>query len=165
MERVQAGETVPDFALIDQNGQAVRLSDFKAKAVVLTFIYTRCPIPNFCPLMSKNFAELQRRLSQEFPGKAHLLSISIDPEFDTPEVLKNYAARYNSDEQHWTFATGTREEIEFTGALFGLIQEPAGGLINHDLRTALIGPDGRLVHAGKATSGRPTKCSGWCGRR
>jgi protein SCO1/2 len=155
VERIQAGETVPDFALRDQDGRPVRLRDFKGQAVLLTFIYTRCPIPNFCPLMTKNFADLERRLSGEFADRAHLLSISIDPDFDRPEVLKNYAARYRADTRHWTFATGTREQIEFAGALFGLMQEPAGGLINHDLRTALIGPDGRLVQVWKSNVWTP----------
>ena len=85
---------MPDFKLIDQNGQPIRLSDFRGKAVVLTFIYTRCPIPNFCPLMSKNFAELQGRLEKEFAGRYQLLSVSMDPKFDRPAVLKEYASRY-----------------------------------------------------------------------
>src|ERR1043166_6687396 len=93
IQRVQAGETVPDFTLLDQNGHVIRLSDFRGQAVLLTFVYTRCPLPNFCPLMSKNFASLQERLEKEFPGKFQLLSVSIDPQFDRPEILKQYAAR------------------------------------------------------------------------
>jgi protein SCO1 len=155
VERVQAGEIVPDFALTDQNGRTVRLQDYRGKAVLLTFIYTRCPLPNFCPLMSKNFASLQERLEKEFPGKFQLLSVSIDPQFDRPDVLKNYAARYAKNDSTWTFATGTPEQTDAVGALFGLVQERAGGLINHDLRTALIGPDGRLVHVWKSNLWTP----------
>jgi protein SCO1 len=155
LARLQTGECVPDFSLVDQNGCAVRLKDYRGKAVLLTFIYTRCPLPNFCPLMSKNFASLQERLHKEFPGKFHLLSVSIDPEFDKPEVLKNYSSRWSTNEETWTFSAGTRGEIEAVGGLFGLVQESANGLINHDLRTALIGPDGRLVHLWKSNMWTP----------
>src|SRR5215475_8487317 len=108
---LRKGETVPDFALTDENGRPVRLSDFRGKAVVLTFIYTRCPLPNFCPLMSKNFQALQERLSKAFPAKYHLLSVSIDPKFDKPEILKAYSALYQADSRSWSFATGTEEQI------------------------------------------------------
>ena len=154
-ERVQAGESIPDFALLDQNGQALRLSDFRGKAVVLTFIYTRCPIPNFCPLMSKNFQALQQRLEKSVPGRYHLLSISMDPQFDRPAVLKEYAARFQADEKHWSFGTGTEDQINSVTALFGLFHEPENGLISHDLRTALISPEGRLVHLWKSNVWTP----------
>jgi protein SCO1/2 len=155
MAEVQKDETVPDFALKDENGKLVRLSDFRGKAVVLTFIYTRCPLPNFCPLTSKNFHALQDRLSKAFPGKCHLLSVSIDPKFDTPEVLKGYAALYQADSQAWTFATGTEEQINAVASLFGLVHEQESGLISHNLRTALISADGRLVHLWKSNVWTP----------
>ena len=154
-ERVQAGESVPNFTLLDQNGQPVRLSDFRGKAVVLTFIYTRCPIPNFCPLMSKNFQALQQRLEKAVPGRYHLLSVSMDPQFDRPAVLKEYAARFEADEKNWSFGTGSEEQINTVTALFGLFHEPENGLISHDLRTALISPDGRLVHLWKSNVWTP----------
>ncbi|HMJ89182.1 MAG TPA: SCO family protein [Candidatus Acidoferrum sp.] len=154
-QRVQAGEPVPDFALTDQNGRAVRLNDFRGKAVLLTFIYTRCPLPNYCPLMSKNFASLQERLEKAFPGKFQLISVSIDPQFDRPEVLKEFAARYTKNDSTWTYGTGTAEQSDAVGAMFGLVQERAGGLINHDLRTALIAPDGKLVHLWKSNVWTP----------
>lgn len=154
-ERVQKGELVPDFELTNQDGQPIRLSDFRGKAVVLTFIYTRCPLPNFCPLMSKNFADLQERLSKEFPNRYQLLSISIDPEFDQPGVLKQYAARYAADPKDWTFATGDAASINFVAGLLGLLFEKENGLISHDLRTALIGQDGRLVHLWKSNFWTP----------
>jgi protein SCO1/2 len=153
--RLEPGESVPDFTLIDQNNRPIQLSGFRGKAVVLTFIYTRCPLPNFCPLMSANFAELQKRLSREYPDRYQLLSISMDPEFDRPAVLKGYAARYQADERHWTFATGTKEQIDFVAGLVALFHEPENGLISHDLRTALIGPDGRLVHVWKSNAWTP----------
>jgi protein SCO1 len=154
-QRVQVGEAVPDFTLTDQDNRAVKLSDFRGKAVLLTFIYTRCPLPNFCPLMSKNFSSLQERLEKKFPGKFQFLSVSIDPEFDRPEILKEYGGRYTKNQSTWTYGTGTVEQTDAVGAMFGLIQERIGGLVNHDLRTALIGPDGRLVHLWKSNVWTP----------
>jgi protein SCO1/2 len=145
-ERVQTGETVPDFNLIDQDGRTIHLSDYRGKAVLLTFIYTRCPLPNFCPLMSKHFADLEQRLNKEFPHKYQLLSVTMDPDFDRPKVLKDYAARYGASGLDWSFATGEAEQINFVAGLMGLYYARENGLISHDLRTALIGPDGRLVH-------------------
>ncbi|MFA6544625.1 MAG: SCO family protein [Limisphaerales bacterium] len=146
IERVQIGETVPDFKLVDQDGNDIRLRDLRGKVVVLTFIYTRCPLPNFCPLMSKNFADLERRLSKDFPNRYQLLSITMDPGFDRPSVLKEYAARYDANTKNWSFATGDLQQIQFIAGLTGLYYVWEGGLISHDLRTVLIGPDGRLAH-------------------
>jgi protein SCO1/2 len=155
VEHIRPGELVPDFGLTDQDGRSVRLKDFRGKAVLLTFIYTRCPLPNFCPLMTKKFAELEQRLNKEFPGKYQLLSITLDPEFDRPEVLKEYAARYDADLKDWRFATGTAASIRFVADLMGLYYANENGLISHDLRTALIGPDGRLVHLWKSNVWTP----------
>jgi len=152
---LRKGERVPDFTLTDENGKPVRLSDFRGKAVVLTFIYTRCPLPNFCPLMSKNFQALQERLSKAFPGKFHLLSVTIDPKFDRPEVLKGYAALHQADSQSWSFATGTEEQINEVASSFGLVHEPEGAMISHNLRTALISPDGNMVHLWKSNVWTP----------
>jgi protein SCO1/2 len=154
-ERVQIGEAVPDFQLIDQDGKQIRLSDFRGKAVVLTFIFTRCPLPNFCPLMSRNFADLDRRLGKAFPDQYQLLSITMDPVFDRPEVLKEYATRYDAKTKNWSFATGNEKQIQNVAGLTGLYYVWEGGLISHDLRTALIGPDGRLVHVWKSNVWTP----------
>lgn len=154
-ERVQKGETMPDFTLTDQEGRAMRLSDFRGKAVLVTFIYTRCPLPNFCPLMSKNFADLQERLSKKLAHKYQLISVTMDPAFDTPEVLKDYASRYDADPKDWRFGTGTPEQIGQIATAMGLHYQWENGLINHDLRTALIGPDGRLVHLWKSNVWTP----------
>jgi protein SCO1 len=154
-ERVQIGELVPDFQLVDQDGHSIHLSDYRGKAVVLTFIYTRCPLPNFCPLMSRNFSQLEQRLSSEFTNQYHLLSVSMDSEFDTPEVLKAYGARYKANSKDWTFATGSAEQIQSVAGLMGLYYAKENGLISHDLRTALIGPDGRLVQLWKSNVWTP----------
>jgi protein SCO1 len=154
-QQVDVGQPVPDFVLIDQNGRPFRLQELRGKAVVLTFIYTRCPLPNYCPLMSRNFASLQERFAKDFPGKVQLLSISFDPRFDTPATLKQYATLFQKDDRGWTFATGSPEQIDFVTRRFGLIQEPSNGFINHDLRTALIGPDGKLVHVWRSNVWTP----------
>jgi protein SCO1/2 len=154
-ERIQVGEVVPDFSLIDQDGHPIRLSDYRGKVVVFTFIYTRCPLPNFCPLMSRNFADLQERFSKEFANKYQLLSITMDPAFDRPEVLKDYASRYGASDKDWSFATGNAEQISFVAGLMGLYYAPENGLISHDFRTALIGADGRLVHLWKGNEWTP----------
>jgi len=153
--RLRTGESVPDFQLTDQDGRLIHLHDFRGQAVVLTFIYTRCPLPNFCPLMSKNFSELEQRLHKEFPNKYHLLSISMDPEFDRPEVLKEYAARYEADAKDWSFTVADAGSLNFVAGLVGLYFEKENGLISHDLRTALIGPDGRLVQLWKSNLWTP----------
>ncbi len=154
-ERVKAGEAVPDFNLIDQDGRKFRLSDLRGKAVVLTFIYTRCPLPTFCPLMMKNFSQLQERLNSEFANRYQLLSVTMDPDFDTPEVLKAYASRYQANPKDWTFVTGDAEQIKFVAGLMGLYYARENGQISHDLRTALIGPDGKLVHLWKSNVWTP----------
>jgi len=154
-ERVLPGEYFPDFELLDQDGKVIRLSDYRGKAVVLTFIYTRCPLPNFCPLMSKNFADLEQRLSKQFPGRYQLLSVTMDPEFDRPAVLKQYAAFYNANTKHWSFATGDSAQIQFVAELSGLTYAWENGVISHDLRTLLIGPDGRLAQVWKSNVWTP----------
>ncbi len=154
-ESLHPGQQVPDFSLVDQRGRPIHLHDFHGKAVVLTFVYTRCPLPNFCPLMSKNFASLQERFRKLFPGKVQLLSITFDPEFDTPATLRQYASLYQQDDKDWSFATGSLEQINNVTGLFGLIREPSNGFINHDLRTALISPDGKLVHVWRSNVWTP----------
>lgn len=154
-DRVQKGESMPDVALVDQDGRAIKLSDFRGKAVLVTFIYTRCPLPNFCPLMSKNFAELQKRLTKKLPNQFQMLSVTMDPAFDTPSVLKDYAGRYDADGENWRFGTGTPEQISEIATALGLQYQWENGLISHDLRTALIGPDGRIVHLWKSNVWTP----------
>lgn len=144
-DALEVGEEVPDVALVDQNAKQIRLSDFRGQALFLTFIYTECPLPDFCPLMSKQFAALQPKLKDEFE-EAHLLSISFDPETDTPPVLRAYGRRYTDDFSTWTFATPTsQDELEEATEAFGITTVERQGEIVHNLVTALIGPDGRLV--------------------
>src|ERR1043165_6125540 len=113
------GDSVPNFTLRNQNNREIHIRDYRGKTLLLTFIYTRCPIPDFCTLMSDNFAQIDRALGQdpELYGKTHLLSITIDPGYDTPEVLKSYGAahteRYENETfAHWEFAGGTTEQVK-----------------------------------------------------
>jgi len=145
-KQLEPGDTVPDITLTDQNGKAFHLVDLRGKAVLVTFIYTRCALPNYCPLMSKNFSTLQEQLTKEFAGRFHLVSISFDSSYDTPEVMKSYAQAFTKDETSWTFASGSKQQILSAASQFGLVYLPEAGSFTHDLRTALIGPDGKLIH-------------------
>lgn len=145
------GDEVPDFALVNQDNSPISMRQLRGKAVALTFIYVQCPLPDFCPLMSKNFAAVERELRNkpDLAGKTQLLSITIDPKNDTPDVLRAYRATYLSDAEraastHWQFATGTEAQIKAITGYFGLTVDIATGQINHSLRTIVIGSDGRV---------------------
>jgi len=139
---VAIGEAVPDFELIDEQGHPTRLSDYRGRVVAIDFIYTRCPLPDVCPRLSANFALLQKR----FAGRGiALLSITIDPDHDTPEVLREYAARWVADPKVWRFLTGATDTIRKVADEFGLVYFAEEGAITHTSSTALIGADGRLV--------------------
>ncbi|MBI5774500.1 MAG: SCO family protein, partial [Verrucomicrobia bacterium] len=116
------GDALPDYPLTNELGQAVSLGQFKGEAVGFTFIFTRCPFPNFCPRMAENFLAAHRQLAAMTNGPTNwrLLSISFDPEFDTPAILKNYAARYPRDPQRWSYLTGALIEIDALTEQFGL---------------------------------------------
>jgi len=145
------GDPVPDFAFINQNGKRIHLGQFRGKPLLLTFIYTRCPLPDFCLLMSNNFSEILKQLHEDPKSfdRAQLLSISIDPEHDKPDVLREYGKRYVGDVdpafQHWQFATGSPEQIQKAADYFGLSYNPTSGQIVHSLSTVLIGADGKVV--------------------
>lgn len=136
---------LPDVALLDQRGQPFGLSELRGRSVAITFLFTRCPLPNFCPLMSRNFAIVQKELATTAPPeKWRLLCITIDPEHDTPEALANYAKSYGADPKTWIFATGSEADIRQVAAVFGMEFANTNGQINHNLRTAVIGPDGKI---------------------
>ena len=137
----QVGEVVPDFELIDEQGKPARLSDSRGRLSLIEFIYTRCPLPDVCPRLSANFALLQRKFGREVA----LLSITIDPEHDTPAVLLEYAARWRADAGTWRFLTGDPPEIQRVAGMFGLVYFAEEGAITHTSVTALIGRDGRLL--------------------
>jgi protein SCO1 len=139
-ERLAVGSTAPDFALTDQSGRMVRLSDLRGRIVAIDFIYTRCPMPDVCPRLSANFARLQKR----FGDKVMLLSITLDPEYDTTEVLADYARRWRADAD-WLFLTGSPPAIREIAERFGVIYWPEDGVLTHTSATAVIDKQGRLA--------------------
>ena len=152
----KAGDEVPNYRLINQDGDAIRIHDYKGKALLLTFIFTRCQDPDQCTLMSSNFASINQELQRQpdVYNKTHLLSISFDPEYDTPKVLRSYGGAYTgkyADEtfDHWEFASGSADEVKGIAQFFGLRyykdQETGKEQMIHSLRTVLIGPDSKLV--------------------
>src|SRR6266508_4067084 len=150
----QAGDEVPNYRLINQDGKAIHIHDYQGKVLLFTFIYTRCQDPGQCTLMSTNFATIDQELQKQpdVYQKTHLLSISFDPEYDTPKVLRSYGAAYTgkySDENfaHWEFASGSADEVKGIAQFFGLryyLDSSSGKeQVIHSLRTAVIAPDKR----------------------
>jgi len=160
------GDEIPDFGLTNQDGKRVRLSQYKGKAVALTFVYTRCPQPDQCTLMSTNFAAVDKALQSQTDvyAKTHLLTISFDPDYDTPKVMRSYGAGHTgkySDEtfQHWEFLTGSQDEVKGIAQFFGLRYfhdtESDDEQVIHSLRTAVIGPDGKLFKLYRGNEWKP----------
>jgi protein SCO1/2 len=150
-ELLKPGEAVPAAAFIDQDGRPRDFASFKNSIVVVTFIYTRCPMPAFCPLMDRNFAAIQRKLKTEAGLEhVHLVSVSFDPLTDTPEVLKSHAAAIGADPKYWTFLTGDRDVIDQFAMRFGVsVSRDTNDQLNitHTLRTAIIDARGAFVKA------------------
>lgn len=144
------GKEAPDTRLINQDGKPIHLHQYRGKALLLTFIYTRCPLPNYCPLISKNFAQIlqQVRSDPKLSAGTHLLSISIDPDYDKPAVLRQYGlscAGAPHPFSDWEFASGTPEQVRAAAEFFGLKYWNEKGQIVHALLTALIGADGKVA--------------------
>jgi len=145
--RLSIGAAVPDFAMTTQEGKALKLSDLRGEVVVLTFIYTRCPLPNFCPLMDRKFGEMAAQLAA-VPSRAarvRLLSVSFDPEHDTPEALATHAKLRGAKPPLWTFAVASHEELQKVAAPLGMTYGPGSEGIMHNLSTVVIAPDGTLA--------------------
>jgi len=143
---LEAGQPVPDFTLTDQMGQPVRFSEISAgKVVALDFVYTRCALPQFCLRASNVFSMMQRRFARQYGRDLVLLTVTFDPERDTPEVLATYAARFNADPKMWRFLTGKTADVRRVCTLFGVESYLDEGLLNHSLHTAVIDRRGRLV--------------------
>ena len=135
-----------EFVFTNELGQSVDLRQLQGQALAITFFFTRCPIPEYCPRLSKNFAEASQLLTHlpDAPTNWQFLSVTFDPAFDTPAVLKSYGERYHYDPRHWHFLTGSRERIEDFAGMFGLRFERDGALFNHDFRTIVINATGRV---------------------
>jgi protein SCO1/2 len=146
------GDEVPNFTLRNQDDREIRIHNYRGKALLLTFIYTRCPVPDYCTLMSNNFAQIDRDLGQdaELYAETHLLSVSIDPDYDTAKVLRSYGSahtgRYEKETfAHWEFAAGTKDQVKEIAGFFGLTYFPDKDQIIHGLRTVIITPDGKVA--------------------
>jgi protein SCO1/2 len=149
------GKQIPDFTLTNQDGKKISLKDFRGKAWAITFIYARCPLPDYCIRMSTNFSDLANSLKDnpELKDKIRLLSISFDPENDTPKKLRQYGQGYlgnqaNPDFTIWQLAVGTDSEVRKVAGFFGLdyrVDENNKAVITHNLRTAVIAPDGKVT--------------------
>jgi len=148
-----AGDQAPDFKLRNQDGRPIHFGQFKGKALLVTFIYTRCPLPNFCPRVTRNFATIDKQLEADpaLYARTHLLCVSFDPEHDTPERLRAYAVTYiGSDAKsvfvHWDFAVPEKPVLAEMAKFFNLgMTNEADGTITHTLSTTLIGPNGRVA--------------------
>jgi protein SCO1 len=148
-ELLRPGDAVPAGKFLDQDGKPRTFAAFKGEPVVMTFIYTRCPLPTFCPLMDRHFATLQKTLKADPALKnVKLVTVSFDPTTDTPAVLKEHAKSLDADLTRWTFLTGDRDDVDQFASRFGVqvsraLNDPRD--ITHNLRTAIVGADGRLV--------------------
>ena len=150
----QVGNPVPDFKLTDQNGKPLTFNDYRGKALAVTFIYRECPLPDYCIKMSQQFSDLANQLRDDpiAKEKIRLLSISFDPERDTPEKLKQYGLGYlgkgsTADFTIWQLAVGAEKEVRRIADFFGFkyeVDPTDKAQFNHSLRTAVIGPDGKV---------------------
>jgi protein SCO1/2 len=145
------GDAVPDFKFINQDNHPISLQQYRGQALLVTFIYTRCPFPDFCPRLSHQFAEINRQLASDHAlyRKTHLLSITFDPAHDTPKVLRAYAfsccgSKSPSLFQHWEFAAPRPADLAAIANFFAVDYQKDGAAITHSLSTAVIGPDGRI---------------------
>ncbi len=151
------GQALPSFPLTNQDGKRINTQQYRGKVLLLTFVYTRCPLPDYCALMSNNFADLDKRFAAipDLRNRTHLLSVTIDPAYDTPKVLRSYGAAYTGKYtaetfEYWEFATGSAVEIKRIAEFFGLTYFEEKQQITHSLRTAIIAPDGKVykIYAG-----------------
>jgi protein SCO1 len=145
---LKPGDTAPDATLTDQSGTPLTISAWRDSAAVITFVYLRCPLPQFCPLMDRRFAEVQRLAQDDakLRGRVRLLSVSFDPEHDTPEAMTAHAAKLGAEPSVWRFATAAPGIVDRFAAAFGVnVVRERDGTITHNLRTAVLAPGGRLV--------------------
>ncbi|MFC6644070.1 SCO family protein [Granulicella cerasi] len=149
----KVGDTVPDFKLLNQSGKTISLAQFRGKVVALTFIYTRCQLADYCPRMSRNFAEIDAALAKNpsVYAKTHLLSVSFDPKYDTPAVLRSYGGgvtgKYTKEDfAHWDFAAPPQSELLDVEKWFGVGVTPGNNnSLAHSLSTVIVGADGKVL--------------------
>jgi protein SCO1/2 len=142
----EIGESLPTFTLLDQEGRTVSASRFRGKRIVLNFIFTRCPVATMCPAATLRMAALQQAARAAGVQDFELVSISMDPEYDTPGVLRAYAEDRGLDTSNWSFLTGPDASVRHLLAQLGVIREFEGATIKHTLATVLIDEQGRIAH-------------------
>ena len=160
ISKLKPGDKLPDGDFIAEDGRTLHFSDFRGKVVAFTFFFTRCPIPDYCPLMNRNFEKTREKLlsSNVDPSKWQLLSLSFDGNFDHPEVLAAYAKGYRHDHpDHWLFGTASHKTLAEIGAPLGLMIMNQGGGLAHNLRTVVIDPQGRIFHQFNDNSWTPSQ--------
>jgi protein SCO1/2 len=153
MQRIpESGDQVPDFVLTNHDGKRISFKQYRGKVLLVTFIYTRCPFPDFCPRMSSNFAAIYKQMETDrsFGDRTRLLSVSFDPEHDSPKVLRDYAfsVAHTKDSalfRRWEFAVPSNKDLAKVADFFGVLYKPDNGLITHNLSTTVLGPDGKIV--------------------
>ena len=154
------GDPVPDASFTDQQGRTRRLSEWRGRAIAVTFIYTRCPLPDFCPLLDRNFTVVQRKVldSGELAANVHLLSVTFDPRYDTPDVLRAHARKVGSNDAVWTWLTGNEIEIDRFASSLGVSilrgDQPLAE-ITHNLRTVVLDREGRVQQVFNGNDWKP----------
>ncbi|MGE0884905.1 MAG: SCO family protein [Blastocatellales bacterium] len=156
------GAEVPDFTLVNQDGRKISFKNYKGQTLLLTFIYTRCPLPDYCPLMSTNFAYINKQLQNNpaLKGRTHLLSVTVDPEYDKPKVLREYGASYAGSGKagafkQWELATGSADEVKKVAQFFGLNYWTEKDQVIHNLRTVMISADGKIAKVYRGNEWKP----------
>jgi protein SCO1/2 len=152
LQPLEPGETVPNFALLNQSGKTIHLDQYRGRALLVTFVYTRCPLADYCPRMSRNFAAVDKALAADpkVYAKTHLLTISFDPKYDTPAVLRSYGGAYtgnytNEKFEHWEFAAPEESDLAKVLSFFDVAATPEKDkTVTHSLSTAVIGKDGKV---------------------
>jgi protein SCO1/2 len=157
--RLKEGDEMPAFSVTNQNGERISLDTFRGQPLVLTFVFTRCPVPNFCPRVSNNFEQLQAAIKTGSGALANtrLLSITLDPDYDTPKILSDYAGFHHADPQIWTFATGDEKDIDSLTRAFSVYRQAEGGTISHGLATALINRNGTVERIWRGNAWTPAE--------
>jgi protein SCO1/2 len=148
VKELDEGDELPDYELLAEDGRTIRFSEYRGKALAFTFIFTRCPLPDFCPRMGNNFGAARAAIlaTPDAPTNWQFLSISFDPKFDTPAVLRSYAALYrHADPDRWLFAAASTQVLSTLAPSLDLMFAPeADGSISHNLRTVVVDPHGRI---------------------
>ncbi|MCZ6673036.1 MAG: SCO family protein, partial [Verrucomicrobia bacterium] len=146
---LKVGDPLPDFELLDEQGKPIQLSDYRGSVVALTFVFTRCPVPEYCPTMMRNFHEVDELLKadSQSPENYQLLTVSFDPEFDTPEVLKAYAEPFKQDSSNWDFlSSSSQASVKSLGEAVGLkFGKSKTAIYSHNLRTVVLDESGKIT--------------------